>query len=67
MKKNSWILHLYKDKEHTDLIKVMEFDTIKKISYVLQIDSQVISNYFHGLIKPRGILEFCVLYQSIPL
>lgn len=67
MKKNSWILHLYKDKEHTDLIKVMEFDTIKKISYVLEVDCQVISNYFHGLIKPRGILEYCVLYQSIPL
>lgn len=67
MKKNSWILHLYKDKEHTDLIKVMEFDTIKSISYVLDIDSQVISNYFHGLIKARDILEYCVLYQSIPL
>ena len=67
MKKNSWILHLYKDKEHTDLIKVMEFDTIKSISYVLDIDSQIISNYFHGLIKPRGVLQYCVLYQSIPL
>ena len=66
MKKNSWTLHLYKDKEHTDLIKVMDFTTIKNISYVLGVDSQVISNYFHGLIKPRGVLEYCVLYQSIP-
>ena len=67
MKKNSWILHLYKDKEHTDLVKIMEFDTIKSISYVLGIDSKIISNYFHGLIKARDILEYCVLYQSIPL
>ena len=67
MKRNSWILHLYTDIEKTDLIKVMEFDTIKDCSYVLGIDTQIISNYFHGLIKPRGILQYCILYQSVPL
>ena len=67
MKKNSWILHLYTDENKEELLKVMDFETIKDISYVLGIDSQVISNYFHGLIKPRGILKYCVLYQSIPL
>ena len=67
MKKNSWTLHLYKDIEKTDLVKVMDFNTIKDISYVLDIDSQIISNYFHGLIKPRGVLQYCVSYQSIPL
>ena len=67
MKKNSWILHLYKDIEHKDLIKVMEFDTIKDCSDVLKVDTQIISNYFHGLIKPRGVLKYCILYQSVPL
>ena len=67
MKKNSWILHLYTDEKKEELVKVMEFQTIKDISYVLGIDSQIISNYFHGLIKPRGVLKYCVLYQSIPL
>tara|TARA_R100000773_G_C4129931_1_gene61269 strand:+ start:37 stop:240 length:204 start_codon:yes stop_codon:yes gene_type:complete len=67
MKKNSWILHLYTDEKKEELVKVMEFQTIKDISYVLAIDSQIISNYFHGLIKPRGVLKYCVLYQSIPL
>jgi hypothetical protein len=67
MKKNSWILHLYKDEDKTELVKVMEFTTIKDCSYVLNVDSQIISNYFHGLIKPRGVLKFCVLYQSVPL
>ena len=41
MKKNSWILHLYKDIEHTDLIKIMEFDTIKDCSVVLGIDQSL--------------------------
>ncbi len=67
MKKNSWLLHLYKDEDKTDLFKVMEFQTIKDISDCIEVEPQVISNYFHGLIKPRGFLKFCILYQSIPL
>jgi len=67
MKKNSWLVHLYEDTTKTNLVKVMEFQTIKDISYVLGIPSQTISNYFHGLIKPRGILAYCIVYQSIPL
>ena len=45
----------------------MEFKSIKDVGYVLNIEPQVISNFFHGLIKPRGILNNCVLYQSIKL
>lgn len=67
MKKNTWILHLYLDEEKQDLFKSMEFQTIKDISDVIQEKPQVISNYFHGLIKPRGFLKYCILYQSIPL
>jgi len=68
MKKNYWVLHLYetKDKEG-DIFKTMTFNTIKDISLVLNEKPQVISNFFHGLIKPRGVLEYCILYQSIPL
>lgn len=67
MKKNTWLLHLYKDEDKTDLFKVMEFQTIKDISDCIDVEPQVISNYFHGLIKPRGFLKYCILYQSIPL
>ncbi len=48
MKKNSWLVHLYEDTTKTNLLKVMEFQTIKDISYVLNIPSQTISNYFMG-------------------
>ena len=67
MKKNTWLLHLYKDEDKTDLFKIMEFQTIKDISECIGVEPQVISNYFHGLIKPRGFLKYCILYQSIPL
>mgnify|MGYP003656976003 FL=1 len=45
----------------------MEFKTIRQLSEVLNIDPQVISNWFHGLINPRGILKNCLLFQSIPI
>ncbi len=67
MKKNYWVLYLYESKDKGEIFKTMTFPTIKEVSYVLNLKPQIVSNYFHGLIKPRGILEYCVLYQSIPL
>tara|TARA_R110002051_G_scaffold274670_1_gene335374 strand:+ start:56 stop:259 length:204 start_codon:yes stop_codon:yes gene_type:complete len=65
MKKNYWVLYLFENEKKGDLLKIMEFKTIKEISYVLDVHHCVISNWFHGLIHPRGILKNCVLYQSI--
>ena len=67
MKKSAWVLYLFENEEKSDLLKIMEFRTIKEIAYVIDIESQTISNTFHGLIKPRGILKKCSLYQKIPL
>jgi hypothetical protein len=64
MKNNKWVLYLFEDKEKSDLFKIMEFRTIKDLAYVLDIEQQIISNWFHGLINPRGILKCCVLYQT---
>ena len=67
MKKSGWVLYLFEDDEKTNLLKIMEFKTIKEVSFVLNIQSQDISNWFHGLINPRGILKNCALYQTIPV
>ena len=67
MKKNNWILYLFEDKEKREIFKIMEFKTIKDISFVLDVEAAIISNWFHGLILPRGILNNCVLHQSIVL
>ena len=66
MKKRNWVLWLFEDPEKKDLLKIMEFKTIKEMGYVLGIDPRNISNWFHGLIKARGILNSCVLYQTNP-
>ena len=67
MKKNNWILYLFEYETHTELLKIMEFKTIKDVAFVLGVDPSIISNWFHGLINPRGILKNCVLHQSIVL
>lgn len=54
---------MFYDKERTDLLKVMDFNTIKEIAYVLNMKQQDISNYYHQLIKERGPLKYCYLYQ----
>ena len=66
MKKRNWILWLFEDDDKKDLLKIMEFKTVKDIGYVLDLDPRLISNWFHGLINPRGILKNCVLYQTNP-
>ena len=67
MKKNYWYVYLYEDKNKTDIFKIMKFNTINEMSKVMGLKPAVLSNYFHGLIKPRDILEYCMIYQSITL
>ena len=67
MKKNFWYLYLFEDEDKTEIFKIMKFNTISEMSNVVDIKPNVLSNYFHGLIKPRGILKYCMIYQSIPL
>lgn len=67
MKRSSWILYLFENKEKSELFKIMEFRSVKDMAYVLDLKREVISNWFHGLILPRGILKNCVLYQSLPM
>ena len=70
MKKNFWSVYLF-DKEITDgdkdIVKIMKFDTMNSMSDVIGEKPSVLSNYFHGLIKPRGSLKYCIIYQSICL
>jgi len=67
MKKSSWVLYLFEEEDKKELFKIMEFKTIKDVGFTLSMDPQIISNWFHGLINPRGILKNCELYQSIPV
>ena len=64
MKKRNWVLWLFESEDKKELLKIMEFKTIRDIGYVLDLEPQLISNWFHKLINQRGILKSCVLYQT---
>ena len=67
MKKSGWVLYLFEDEAQTRLFKIMEFNTIRELGYVIDVPSSIVSNWFHGLINPRGILKRCSLFQTIPI
>lgn len=63
MRNIKWYVFVFEEKEKKNLLKILDFNTVKEIGYVFNIDSQIVSNYFHGLIKPRGLLQYCYIYQ----
>lgn len=67
MKRSAWVLYLFEDEKKKEIFKIMEFKTIKELSYVLNIEPSIISNWYHGLINARGVLKNSTLVQSIPI
>lgn len=59
-----WFLFVFTDEEKTELYKIMKFDKIKDLSYVVGLHHTIVSNYFHNLIKPRGALKYCYIFQT---
>ena len=58
-----WLLLIYYDKAKTNLLKNIEIDTIKQIAYLLDLKQCEISNFYHGLIYSRGVLDYCHLFK----
>tara|TARA_R100000773_G_C4218672_1_gene117151 strand:+ start:1347 stop:1550 length:204 start_codon:yes stop_codon:yes gene_type:complete len=59
-----WIVILFNTPEKNDIFKIFELSSVKQISYLLNLDTQVISNFYHNLINPRGILKYCIILQT---
>lgn len=60
-----WYLTLFYNEEKSEIIKTISCDTIKEMSYYLDIPPQVISNYYHKQIRPRGVLKYCNITQNL--
>ena len=59
-----WICEIFADKSKSQILKVYEFPTMNEIAYVLDMQSCTISNYYHKLIKARGVLQYINIYQK---
>jgi hypothetical protein len=62
-----WYLTLFTSKEKNEVFKTLTCNTIKEMSYYLDLHPSIISNYYHGQIKARGVLEYCNITQNLKL
>jgi hypothetical protein len=59
-----WHLMVFADPSHKSPVKVLTFQSIKEVAYVIGMPPQSVSNFFHHLIKPRGSLQFVALFKD---
>ena len=62
-----WYLVIFDSQEKSNVFKVLECSSVKEMGYYLNMDSQIISNFYHKQIKPRGVLKYCNITQNLNL
>ena len=55
---------VFEDVARTTPVKVMSFETVNEVSYVVGMPAKTIYNYFHRLIRPRGPLQYVSLFKD---
>ena len=56
-----WQLTVYADEGQTEIAATWRFARMKDAAAVLDVKPSALSNYYHQLIRPRGILAFCAI------
>lgn len=62
-----WYLTLFDSETKENVFKVIACNSVKEMSYYLDMDSQIVSNFYHKQIKPRGVLKYCNITQNLNL
>lgn len=58
-----WYLILFTDEKKAEVLRILRCRTMRELAYYLDMKPQTVSNYFHGLIRARGILHKCGISQ----
>ena len=59
-----WYLILFTNDEKKDIFKVIKCSSIVEMGYYLDVKPQLLSNFYHKLTKPRGILNLISITQN---
>ena len=62
-----WYLILFTDETKQNIFKVINCDSMVVMGYYLGVKPQLLSNFYHKLTKPRGILNLISITQSIKI
>ena len=58
-----WYMVMFESPDHERVVKVMRFDTMKQMAYILDVSAQKLSNIYHGLVKPKGLAKYVIIYH----
>jgi len=58
-----WLLIVYYTPEKKSILKFMELNTIREVAYLIDMIPSHVSNTYHRLINPRGLMRYCNLYK----
>ena len=59
-----WELTLYTGRAHEEIAAHWRFPRMKDAARVLAVKPTQLSNTYHRLIQPRGILAYCTIEKS---
>ena len=62
-----WILLLFSDLDHTEIIKVMKFETLTESARCLGVPTMTVRKFYQGQIRPQGALRYCKIYKTLVL
>tara|TARA_R110000823_G_scaffold196726_2_gene328021 strand:- start:1681 stop:1893 length:213 start_codon:yes stop_codon:yes gene_type:complete len=60
-----WYCVIFTNPEKSEIFKVLKCRTISEMSYFLDIQPQILRNYYHKQIKARGVLKYCKITQNL--
>ena len=52
------------DKQKKEIFKVLEFNTLKEIAYVMNKNIYDVTNFYHEITKPKKLFNYINIYQS---
>ena len=59
-----WHLMVFEDPGRTTPVKVMSFETVRQVAYVVGMPTSTVFNFFHNLIHARGSLRYVALFKD---
>ena len=62
-----WYLTLFTSPAKQEIFRTIPCDTIKEMSFYLNLEPSIVLYYYHGQIKARGVLIYCNITQNIKL
>ena len=59
-----WHLMIFCDVERTQIAKVMTLLTMHDVAAVVGLPTQVVSNFYHKMIRSHGNLRYIALFKG---